>query len=59
LVITVCDNAKNSCPTFPKKVLTIHIPFNDPDGKEFSAFEETYTLIQSKLLGKIKEIFQI
>jgi arsenate reductase len=59
LIITVCEHAKETCPIFPKQTKTIHIGFDDPDGKEFSAFEETYTLIQSKLLGKIKEIFQI
>jgi arsenate reductase len=57
LIITVCEHAKETCPIFPKQTKTIHIGFNDPDGKEFSAFEETYTLIQSELLGKIKEIF--
>ena len=59
LIITVCEHAKETCPIFPKQTKTIHIGFDDPDGKEFSAFEETYTLIQSELLGKIKEIFQI
>ena len=36
LVITVCNNAKENCPIFPKKVKTIHLPFDDPDGKEYS-----------------------
>ncbi|MDX1957952.1 MAG: arsenate reductase ArsC [Leptospiraceae bacterium] len=30
LVITVCDNAKESCPIFPKKTKTIHKNFSDP-----------------------------
>ena len=59
LVVTVCEHAKEVCPVFPKQTKTIHMGFKDPDGKEFSAFEETYTLIQSELLNKIKEIFEI
>ena len=56
LVITVCDNAKNSCPTFPKKVSTIHIPFNDPDGKEYIYFKESFNDIKNILLPKIKQL---
>lgn len=29
-IITVCDNAKNSCPTFPGHSTTIHWAFPDP-----------------------------
>src|SRR5258708_50504 len=29
-VLTVCDNAKESCPVFPGKVATIHQNFEDP-----------------------------
>lgn len=30
LVITVCDNAKESCPVFPGASQTLHWPFDDP-----------------------------
>jgi arsenate reductase len=29
-VLTVCDNAKESCPLFPGKTVTIHHNFEDP-----------------------------
>jgi len=53
LVVTVCGHAQVTCPVFPKPVKTIHIGFEDPDGKEYAAFEETLTLIRNKLLPKI------
>ncbi|MCF7811267.1 arsenate reductase ArsC [bacterium] len=30
LVITVCDNARETCPIFPAKVKHLHIGFEDP-----------------------------
>ena len=58
LVVTVCDNAKETCPVFPKKVKTLHIPFEDPDGKEYSEFVKTYENIKYILLPKVKEIIK-
>ncbi len=55
LVVTVCDNAKERCPLFPKKTKVIHVGFSDPDGKDFSEFEKTYEEIKTTLLPKIKE----
>jgi len=50
LIITVCDNAKESCPIFPKKTEVIHIGFEDPDGKNYSEFIRTYQLIKNNLV---------
>ena len=58
LVITVCDNAKESCPVFPKAVKVIHVGFEDPDGKNYSEFEKTYKEIEERLLGEIREFFR-
>ena len=55
LVVTVCDNAKETCPTFPKKVKTIHIGFEDPDGKSYDEFEKLVEEMKERLLSKIKE----
>ncbi len=49
LVVTVCDNAMQSCPIFPKKTKVIHIGYEDPDGKNYSAFEKILKLIKMEL----------
>jgi len=59
LVVTVCDNAKENCPIFPKSIPIIHIGFEDPDGKEYEEFKKTYKEIKSKLLPKIKEVLEL
>jgi len=56
LVVTVCGNAQETCPMFPKAVKTIHIGFEDPDGKDFEAFENTFSEIRAVLLPRIKEV---
>ena len=34
IVITVCDNAKETCPVFPSKTQRLHWPFEDPAAVE-------------------------
>jgi len=55
LVVTVCSHAKETCPVFPKPVKKIHVGFEDPDGKDYSAFVETFKEIKKELLPKVKE----
>jgi arsenate reductase len=55
LIVTVCDHANETCPMFPKPVKKIHVGFEDPDGKGFEAFEETFKEIDEVLLPKIIE----
>ena len=55
LVVTVCDNAKESCPMFPKAVKTIHVGFEDPSGKEYAEYEKCLKLIEEQLLPVIKQ----
>jgi len=56
LVVTVCGNAQETCPTFSKPTPTIHIGFDDPDGKAYEAFETTYKEIEEKLLPRVTEL---
>ena len=55
LVVTVCDHAHETCPMFPKPVKKIHVSFEDPDGKTYEDFEETYKEIEAVLLPKVAE----
>ena len=55
LVVTVCDNAAQRCPIFPKDVKVIHVGYEDPDGKEYSAFEKTLKLIQMELTPIVRQ----
>ncbi len=38
-VLTVCDNAKESCPIFPGKTVTVHHNFEDPAALQGSEVE--------------------
>jgi len=58
LVITVCDHAQETCPMFPKPVKTIHVGFEDPDGKEYAAFEETLAGIRAELLPIVEKVLR-
>jgi len=55
LVVTVCGHANENCPIFPKAVKVIHIGFEDPDGKDYHAFLDTYDEIEKVLLPQVKQ----
>jgi len=52
-VLTVCDNAKESCPVFPAKTVTIHHNFEDPAALQGSE-EERLTLFR-RVRDEIRE----
>ena len=55
LVVTVCDNARESCPVFPAAKKTLHWPFNDPadatgtDEQKMSMFRRIRDEIKTKI----------
>ena len=55
LVITVCDNAKESCPIFPKPIPALHLSFHDPHGEPLESFIRVRVEIRAKLLPAICE----
>jgi arsenate reductase len=56
LVVTVCDNAKESCPIFPKKIEKIHHSFDDPPHlSKYLKDEEEILKIYRRVRDEIKE----
>jgi len=55
LVVTVCDNAKESCPVFSGATLTLHWPFDDPadatgtDEEKMKTFRRVRDEIKTKI----------
>jgi len=45
-VITVCDNAKESCPVFPGSVRRLHHSFEDPPGEAVGPEEERMAIFR-------------
>ena len=60
-VITVCDNANESCPVFPGNVNRVHWSFDDPaavkgtDAERLQAFRQARDQIRERLRGFIRE----
>ena len=55
LVVTVCDNAKESCPIFPRPVPRIHLPFHDPHGESLESFAKVRNDIRVRLVPAVRE----
>jgi arsenate reductase (thioredoxin) len=61
LVITVCDNAKESCPFFPGATKRLHWPFDDPaeavgpEAERMKVFERVRDQIQARIIRFLKE----
>ncbi len=54
LLITVCDNAKETCPIFPRPVPHIHLPFHDPHGEPLQSFIEVRDDIRTRLIPAVR-----
>lgn len=55
LVVTVCDNAKESCPVFPRPVRQVHVPFHDPHGEPLESFVRVRDEIRARLVPIVRE----
>jgi len=58
LVVTVCDNAKEACPIFPKPIPAIHLPFHDPHGEPLESFLAVRDDIRARLVAAVREALQ-
>lgn len=53
LVITVCDNAKEACPVFPRPIPSLHMPFHDPHGEPLDSFIAVRDEIRTRLVAEV------
>ena len=60
LVVTVCDSAREACPTFPRPVPKLHISFFDPaaaegtDDEKMSIFRQVRDEIRDRLVPEVR-----
>jgi arsenate reductase len=54
LVVTVCDNARETCPIFPRPVPCIHLPFHDPHGEPLASFVAVRDDIRARLIPAVR-----
>lgn len=59
LVVSVCDNAKESCPIFPRPVQRIHVGFHDPHGEPLESFIAVRDDIQARLVPAVRAALQL
>jgi arsenate reductase (thioredoxin) len=55
LVVTVCDNAREACPIFPKPIPAIHLPFHDPHGEPLESFIAVRDDIRQRLVAAVRD----
>lgn len=55
LVVSVCDNARETCPLFPGPVKRIHVGFHDPHGEPLDSFIAVRDDIRARLVPAVRE----
>lgn len=59
LVVTVCDNAQEACPIFPRPVPKLHLPFHDPHGEPLDSFIQVRDEIRARLVPAVQAALQL
>lgn len=59
LVVSVCDNAKETCPIFPGPVKRIHVSFRDPHGEPLDSFIAVRDDIRARLVPAVREALSL
>ena len=54
-VITVCDNAKESCPFFPGGIVRLHHSFEDPAAAPEGQEIETFRRVRDQMRGWLRQ----
>ena len=55
LIVSVCDNAKETCPVFPRPVKRIPLAFHDPHGEPLERFIAVRDDIRARLVPAVRE----
>lgn len=55
LVVTVCDNAQEACPIFPRPIPSLHLPFHDPHGEPLESFIRVRDDIEQRLIPAVRQ----
>ena len=63
-VITLCDNAQKTCPTFPAKTSVVHMGFDDPpklaeNSKDEEEALEHYRRVRDEIRGFVEKLPEI
>jgi arsenate reductase (thioredoxin) len=59
LVVSVCDNAKASCPMFPRPIKQIHVGFHDPHGEPLESFIKVRDDIRERLVPAVHKALNL
>ncbi|HPY40040.1 MAG TPA: arsenate reductase ArsC [Thiolinea sp.] len=59
LVVTVCDNAQEACPIFPRPVPQLHLPFHDPHGEPLDSFIQVRDEIRARLVPAVQAALRL
>ena len=59
LVVSVCDNARETCPVFPGSVARIHVPFHDPHGEPLERFIAVRDDIRARLVPAVRQALEL
>lgn len=54
LVVSVCDNARETCPVFPRPVARLHVGFHDPHGEPLESFVAVRDDIRARLVPAVR-----
>ena len=54
LVVSVCDNAKETCPVFSRPVKRLHVGFHDPHGEPLESFIAVRDDIRERLVPAVR-----
>lgn len=56
LLVGVCDNARETCPVFPRPVKRIHVPFHGPHGEPLASFIAVLDDIRRRLVPAVRKV---